>query len=902
VNTTEEPANHFALPLPSYAHIARMCDGTAMFEHAWNHVPRWDHGYHVDDVSRALLVMSRARIDTCAEDVSRFEATVDSVTTMALAMLRISTLQGCPVRTRMDHQRNWINEGPCGDTDARVLWALAVAATEHPTPWAREAAAALFTRTAPTFIAPFPRSVAIAAIGATKLTQHGANKPATISISTQNARISAHLLLDTLTPRLARPNCAVRDIRSSPWPWMEARLTYANATLCEALIATGHARRDNQLLDEGIALLDWLIAIEQSSHGFSFAPATVGRGPGERGPSFDQQPIEAAAMAEACWRAYRVTGYERYATYVLQLAEWFLGRNDSGSVLYDAQTGGGADGLLEFGVNPNRGAESTLAALMTLQRAHELLALHSAVSGQDRIVSGQDCTVSDQERTVSDQERTVSDQERIVSDQERELRTNTGTAGGSAGSAQCEAIEHSTGTEQDSSAGSAQCEAIEQSPLIDDCCANIAIGGSVGKVNPFIVESMNTLHEHNIVHVTNAFPAQFRLHDRISQHCTNTTARFIEQRHVERVMPVGSALMVEQPQTSLASYRWSACAHTEAPAARADDRVRLDVGEMILPIRVAGVPHFVERIKHGDLHVGMDAMHKGNTSVCGVKHNGIFVRDVGRSDRGGRRKIHPQPAVVVDQPVRANLPRLSQRRIVKLCIRHHKMCGLRNWINNALHPRVLDREETTFIASQHHVIEVVRKSIHRRKQQHVTDVVKKSRPGVFVGHVPITNPAGKKLKQAVVVQQTGIEYRRIPRSITRSNQRLRAHSMDNCINVGLDELSLKGRAGEAKHTDQFSLRFRRRAGMVLTRFSTSEAHSKESFQPAVTERSEQLVVLQVRTQPTTRKSRFTFELIAISLANSLCPPLLRRFRLQTSVRFQYSMRRASFTFRLGPVL
>ena len=45
--------------------------------------------------------------------------------------------------------------------------------------------------------------------------------------------------------------------------------------------------------------------------------------------------------------------------------EWFLGKNDLGVPLYDAETKGCCDGLEPDGVNRNQGAESTLAYLIS---------------------------------------------------------------------------------------------------------------------------------------------------------------------------------------------------------------------------------------------------------------------------------------------------------------------------------------------------------------------------------------------------------------------------------------------------------------------------------------------------------------------------------------------------------
>ena len=74
-------------------------------------------------------------------------------------------------------------------------------------------------------------------------------------------------------------------------------------------------------------------------------------------------------MADACIRAWSMTGDNRWKDRVGLAAGWFLGANDTGATLYDPQSGGCGDGLEHDRVNQNRGAESTLAALAALQQA-----------------------------------------------------------------------------------------------------------------------------------------------------------------------------------------------------------------------------------------------------------------------------------------------------------------------------------------------------------------------------------------------------------------------------------------------------------------------------------------------------------------------------------------------------
>jgi hypothetical protein len=97
-----------------------------------------------------------------------------------------------------------------------------------------------------------------------------------------------------------------------------------------------------------------------------------------------ESEIEAAAMADACGRAFDITGDPRWSAAVLRAAAWFLSANDVGTSLFDPTTGGCRDGLTPHGVNGNEGAESTLALIAALQQARRLqAAARSAPSRSD---------------------------------------------------------------------------------------------------------------------------------------------------------------------------------------------------------------------------------------------------------------------------------------------------------------------------------------------------------------------------------------------------------------------------------------------------------------------------------------------------------------------------------------
>jgi hypothetical protein len=160
-------------------------------------------------------------------------------------------------------------------------------------------------------------------------------------------------------------------IADPAWPWPEPRLRYANGAIVEALLLGGVALQDPAVTTRGLELLAFLLDVETRTGHLSVTPVG-GRGAGDLGPGFDQQPIEVAALADACATAYELTGGSRWLAGVQMAWEWFLGANDSGSIMFDPHTGGGYDGLHAHGPNLNQGAESTLALLSTAQHARRL--------------------------------------------------------------------------------------------------------------------------------------------------------------------------------------------------------------------------------------------------------------------------------------------------------------------------------------------------------------------------------------------------------------------------------------------------------------------------------------------------------------------------------------------------
>ena len=335
-----------ALAEPRFEHLLDMSDWRGTFEHALLTEPRREHGYCTDDVARVLIVAVREPHPSRA---------LRDLAEVSLRFLGQAQGYDGDSRNRMDERGRWRDRASLGDCWGRSIWALGTAARRAPDGWMRDVAAARFERGA-RGRSPWLRPMAFAAIGAAEM------------LAVRPEHRVAHALLVDAAEQM--PPAGTDE----GWPWPEERLTYANAVVPEAMLAAGSALARPELVRRGLDLLGWLLEHETGDGHLSVTP-TGGSGPEEARPAFDQQPIEVAALADACARAAVLEpDDQRWVIGVERCVDWFLGANDGAHVMWDPATGGGYDGLQAHGPNLNQGAESTLAALATLQHARNLVA------------------------------------------------------------------------------------------------------------------------------------------------------------------------------------------------------------------------------------------------------------------------------------------------------------------------------------------------------------------------------------------------------------------------------------------------------------------------------------------------------------------------------------------------
>jgi hypothetical protein len=326
-----------------FRHLVRMTDQIGLLEHAEGIVPRHEHGYCVDDVARGLVV------------VCREPSPSDELITLARRYLYFLVQAQAPdgkVRNRLGYDRRWHGVPGTEDCWGRCLWGLGTAAARGPTAGIREEARACFDRAAQV-TSPWSHAMAFAALGAAEM------------LGQWPDHAGARTLLDGAVSAIGRIPAA------EEWPWPQPRLSYANAALAEALIVAGDKLGRPQVRSDGLRMLGWLLRVETRNGHLSVVP-TTGWSLGEPRPAFDQQPIEVAALADACQRAAAVTGDSSWLAGVEMAVAWFLGDNDTKIPLLDERTGGGCDGLGRTSRSRNQGAESTLAMISVMQQGLRL--------------------------------------------------------------------------------------------------------------------------------------------------------------------------------------------------------------------------------------------------------------------------------------------------------------------------------------------------------------------------------------------------------------------------------------------------------------------------------------------------------------------------------------------------
>jgi glycosyltransferase involved in cell wall biosynthesis len=336
------------LPELKLNHLMRMTDSTGVFQHAIFGVPNFSEGYCTDDNARAFI------LTLLLEELGEEPEYARKLATTSAAFLQHAfdpkTLR---FHNHMSFDRQWVDDQGSEDCHGRALWALGMGVGRSPFRCFQMMAGQLFAMALPPLMEfTSPRAWAFGLIG----------------IHEYLRRLSGDSLVNQTREALTSRLMDHFERSSHPdWLWFEEELSYDNAKLAHALILCGRATGQPAVFERGLEALRWLNEVQISEKGH-FRPIGSNGFYRRGGPraNFDQQPIEAQAMASACLEAYSATADPWWYEQAQRAFDWFVGWNDLGLELYLPESGGCGDGLHVDRVNGNQGAESTLAFLLSL--------------------------------------------------------------------------------------------------------------------------------------------------------------------------------------------------------------------------------------------------------------------------------------------------------------------------------------------------------------------------------------------------------------------------------------------------------------------------------------------------------------------------------------------------------
>lgn len=323
-----------------FDYLQNLLGPLGVWQHANLRTPAPEHGYSIDDNARALIVA------TLAKELMP-PALHSTLCDRCMRYIRSASLPDGRVRNFRSATGRWLEKVGSDDALGRTLWALYVWVQYHPSDHTARQMIRRMER-AITEV-KWPRALAFAAL------------------ETDNANLRRYVLDRLLV--------GYQHYSSKEWQWFEPIATYENARLPQALFVCAYHLNHARGIEVAHATLRWLI--QHTTADGHFRP--IGNHgwliPGHPPAQWDQQPVDAGAMVEACTTAYVLSHEPLYRDTALLAYEWYLGKNDHKLSVYEPETGFCHDALTPHGLNLNGGAESILSymlAYLTL-RKHGLL-------------------------------------------------------------------------------------------------------------------------------------------------------------------------------------------------------------------------------------------------------------------------------------------------------------------------------------------------------------------------------------------------------------------------------------------------------------------------------------------------------------------------------------------------
>jgi hypothetical protein len=332
------------LPEIKFDHIIKLTDNFGIIQHAKYSKPEKRFGYSLDDITRALIVCAIHYKSNPSEQLQKLMDIY--IRFMKFAKRKNGTFANI-VSYNKRKKDNTVEE----DVQGRALWALGYILSQDYLPEKlRDKALKLFHSSI--FLLrkiKAPRSMAFAIMGLYFY----------LKTFPKNAKLRR--IFQAFSDQLVE---FYKTNACSDWHWFEEFLTYSNSRLSEALFCAYDLLKNKNYLKIAKSSLDFLESITLGPDYYMPIGQKGWYFKNKQRSYFDQQPEDTAAMVQTEILAYKITKNKKHLNNALKAFQWFLGENYLGLMVYDEVTGGCHDGLGQYGLNLNQGAESTISYVM----------------------------------------------------------------------------------------------------------------------------------------------------------------------------------------------------------------------------------------------------------------------------------------------------------------------------------------------------------------------------------------------------------------------------------------------------------------------------------------------------------------------------------------------------------
>ena len=332
------------LPEIKFDHIIRLTDDFGIIQHAKYSQPEKRFGYSLDDIARALIACAMHYKNNSSAELARLMS-------IYLKFIRFARRKNGTFANIVSYNKRRRDKTVEQDAQGRTLWALGftLSRTYLPEELKNEAHKLFRSSLSLTRKIVAPRSIAFALMGLYHY----------LKVFPKNTKVK--IIFRSFADQLAG---LYEDNASPDWPWFESGLTYSNSRLPEALFYAYDLLKNKKYLKIAKSSLAFLESITLGPNYYMPIGQKGWYYKNRQRSYFDQQPEDTAAIVQTEIAAYKITKNRAHLLNGLKAFRWFLGENYLNLMVYNEATGGCHDGLEQYGLNLNQGAESTISYLM----------------------------------------------------------------------------------------------------------------------------------------------------------------------------------------------------------------------------------------------------------------------------------------------------------------------------------------------------------------------------------------------------------------------------------------------------------------------------------------------------------------------------------------------------------